>query len=160
MDPGPGVDPNVDPNEVEFMEVEEDVDVEGGDEDQALDAAQVLAEAAEALDDFDALAQAQARDEAERRRAMQQRLYELRQNRSARGGRAPAPDLNFDEEEEIQRILDNENLTPRSRLEFLWSDAVPAEVWENAEEHKNEDAWFDDRFVGESKVEDTESKDS
>ena len=60
---------------------------------------------------------------------------------------------NFDEEEEIQRILDNENLTPEARLEFVWSEAVPAEVWEEAEKNADEDSWFDEKFLNAEQAE-------
>ncbi len=48
---------------------------------------------------------------------------------------------NFDEQDEIRSVLMEDNLKPSFRLQKLWSNAVPEEVWDKAEENYNEDAW-------------------
>jgi len=48
---------------------------------------------------------------------------------------------NFDEQDEIRSVLMEDNLKPSFRLQKLWSNAVPEEVWDKAEENHNEDAW-------------------
>ena len=48
---------------------------------------------------------------------------------------------NFDEQDEIRTVLMEDNLKPSFRLQKLWSNAVPEEVWDKAEENYNEDAW-------------------
>jgi hypothetical protein len=51
---------------------------------------------------------------------------------------------NFDEQPQIQAILDDENFPPEDRIERLWSPLVSEEAWEEAEKHYNENSWFPD----------------
>lgn len=51
---------------------------------------------------------------------------------------------NFDDQPEIKAVLEERNLSPKLRLERLWSPLVSEEVWEKAADDHNEDAWNDD----------------
>lgn len=48
---------------------------------------------------------------------------------------------NFDEQDEIRAVLSEDDLKPSYRLEKLWSNAVPEEAWDKAEENYKEEAW-------------------
>jgi hypothetical protein len=48
---------------------------------------------------------------------------------------------NFDEQEEIRAVLLEDDLKPSYRLEKLFSNAVPEEAWDKAEQNYNEEAW-------------------
>jgi hypothetical protein len=48
---------------------------------------------------------------------------------------------NFDDQDEIKSVLLEDNLKPSYRLEKLYSDAVPEEAWDKAEQNYREEAW-------------------
>ncbi len=52
---------------------------------------------------------------------------------------------NFDDQPEIKAVLEEEQLPISYRLDKLWSDAIPDEVWEKAREEYKEEAWKGDR---------------
>jgi hypothetical protein len=49
---------------------------------------------------------------------------------------------NFDEQPEIKAVLDNDKIQPEDRLEALWTEVVPEEAWEKAEENYDEEKWI------------------
>ena len=64
---------------------------------------------------------------------------------------------NFDQPDEIRTVLEHDKLSPEMRLEHLWTDAVPEEAWDKAEKGYEEDAWFDETFLGEE-IDDAEEQ--
>jgi hypothetical protein len=49
---------------------------------------------------------------------------------------------NFDEQQQIKAVLDDETFPPESRIERLWTDIVSEEAWQEAEDNFNEKAWI------------------
>lgn len=48
---------------------------------------------------------------------------------------------NFDEQAEIRTVLDDKKFQPADRLENIWSNVVPKDVWEKAADNCDEEAW-------------------
>jgi hypothetical protein len=48
---------------------------------------------------------------------------------------------NFDEQPDIKKVLDDENFSPKDRLERLWSPLVTEQNWEEASDIYDEAAW-------------------
>ena len=49
---------------------------------------------------------------------------------------------NFDEQDEIKAVLDDENIVSDKRVEQLRSPLISDEIWEKAKSNYKEDAWF------------------
>ena len=50
---------------------------------------------------------------------------------------------NFDEQEQIKEVLEEEGLNANQKFDKLWSDIVPDEAWEEADENYDDKAWFE-----------------